>query len=98
MRRQVRVDPEFFTDLDAQLGATRGPNGEPSATDFLLLDLPSIAEALALQFDQLPKLFDERDDYRYLVASGRLVRAALVVGQLVSDGSIDLIGIEIDNE
>jgi hypothetical protein len=96
LRRQVRVDPEFFVDLDAQLGVTRGPNGEPSATDFLLLDLPPIAEAFALEFDQLPKLFDERDDYRYLVASGRLVRAALVVGQLVSDGSIELIGIEID--
>jgi hypothetical protein len=60
----------------------------------LLLDLPSMAEAFAAQFDQLPQLIADRDDYRYLVASGRLVRAALIVGQLVSDGSIELIGID----
>ncbi len=24
----------FFTGLDAQLGESRGPNGEPSASDF----------------------------------------------------------------
>lgn len=28
-----------------QLGDTRGPNGEPSATDFLVLELPAIVEA-----------------------------------------------------
>lgn len=43
-RRSVRVDPQFFSDLDAQLGETRGPQGEPSSSDFLLLDLPTIAD------------------------------------------------------
>jgi hypothetical protein len=37
-RRVVRVDSQFFADLDAQLGDTRGPNGEPSSSDFLLLE------------------------------------------------------------
>lgn len=70
-------------------------NGEPSATDFLLLDLPTIAEAFALRFDQLPKVFDERDDYRVLSSlCGRLVCAALIVGQVDSDGSIELIAID----
>ena len=44
----VRVDAQFFADLDAQLPETRGPNGEPSASDFLVIDLPTISAAFAL--------------------------------------------------
>lgn len=95
-RRSVRVDAPFFVELDAQLGETRGPNGEPSASDFLLMDLPTIADAFAERFDDFPLMYPDRGDYRYLVTTGRLVRAAMVVGQLVADGSIVLFGIEID--
>lgn len=38
-RRTVRVDQAFFDDLDRQLGSDRGPNGEPSSTDFIVIDL-----------------------------------------------------------
>ena len=95
-RRTVRVDQQFFTELDAQLGETRGPNGEPSASDFLLIELPTIAETFGERFDELLRLYPERDDYRYLVAGGRLVYAVVVVGQLINDDMISLFGIEID--
>lgn len=95
-RRTVRVDIQFFTELDAQLGETREPNGEPSATDFLLIDLPTIADAFAERFDEFPTLYPDRDDYRYLVTTGRLVYAVVVVGQLLADESILLFGIDID--
>jgi hypothetical protein len=95
-RRTVRVDQQFFTELDAQLGETRGPNGEPSASDFLLIELPTIAETFGERFDELLRLYPERDDYRYLVAGGRLVYAVIVVGQLIDDDTISLFGIEID--
>lgn len=95
-RRTVRVDQQFFTELDAQLGETRGPNGEPSASDFLLIELPTIAETFGERFDELLRLYPERDDYRYLVAGGRLVYAVVVVGQLINDDTISLFGIEID--
>lgn len=95
-RRTVRVDPQFFTELDAQLGETRGPNGEPSASDFLLIELPTIAETFGERFDELLRLYPERDDYRYLVAGGRLVYAVVVVGQLINEDTISLFGIEID--
>lgn len=72
-RRTVRVDPQFFGDLDAQLRDTRGPNGEPSASDFILFDLPPIAEVFADSFDDLPAMFDGRSDYRYLVTTGSLL-------------------------
>ena len=95
-RRQVRVDPQFFADLEAQLGDTRGPNGEPSSTDFLLLDLPSIADVFAESFEELPAMYAGREDYRYLVTTGTLVAAAVVIGQVVADESIVLFGIEIE--
>ncbi len=95
-RRTVRVDPQFFTELDAQLGEARGPNGEPSASDFLLIELPTIADTFAERFDELLRLYPERNDYRYLVAGGRLVYAVVVVGQLIDDDLISLFGIEID--
>lgn len=41
-------------------------------------------------------MFPGREDYRYLVTTGTLIAAAVVVGQLVADGSIVLFGIEID--
>ena len=71
-------------------------NGEPSSSDFLLIDLPSIADMFATSFDELPAMYEGRTDYRYLVTTGSLVTAAVIVGQLHTDGSIILFGIEID--
>lgn len=95
-RRNVRVDAQFFAELDAQLSGSRGPGGEPSSSDFLVIDLPTISDAFAEHFDEFPSMYPDRSDYRYLVAAGKLVRAALVVGQLVADGSIVLFSIDID--
>ena len=41
-------------------------------------------------------MYPDRADYRYLVATGKLVRAVLVVGQLVADGSIALFSVDLD--
>jgi len=38
-RRVVRATPRFFEDLDRQLRAERGPNGEPSTNDFQVCEL-----------------------------------------------------------
>jgi hypothetical protein len=53
-RRQVRVDQASFDELDDQLGEDRGPNGEPSATDFIVTELLTIVEEFAERFDSLP--------------------------------------------
>ncbi len=95
-RRTVRVDPAFFDDLDSQLGNHRGPNGEPSSTDFIVIDLPTVVDEFAERFDTLPIAYPGRSDYRVLVASGTLVAASVVVGQLLADGTIALLGVEID--
>ncbi len=52
-RREVRVADSFFARLDHQLRPERGPNGEASATDFIVIDLPTIVEEFATSFDEL---------------------------------------------
>jgi len=95
-RRTVRVDQAFFDDLDRQLGSDRGPNGEPSSTDFIVIDLPTIVDEFAEHFDTFPVAYPDRPDYRVLVVGGTLVAAAVVVGQLVAEDGIVLLGVELD--
>lgn len=95
-RRVVRVASAFFEELDRQLGPDRGENGEPSATDFLVIDLPTFVERFATGFEALPEIVEGVPAARVLVAIGRLVRAVAVYGLLAADGSIDLIGVELD--
>jgi len=63
-RRTVRATRDFFADLDAQLPAERGPNGEPSTNDFQVVELLRIVDEFATGFDTLPPLFPGEDDYR----------------------------------
>ncbi len=95
-RHVVRVSPAFFDQLDNELGADRGDKGQPSATDFLVIDLPAIVERFATDFEGLPEFVEGVSVARVLVATGRLVRALAVYGFLTPDGSIELIGIELD--
>lgn len=46
-RRAVRATARFFEDLDRQLGAERGPDGQPSTNDFQVFDLFRIVETFA---------------------------------------------------
>lgn len=95
-RRVVRVAPSFFEDLDRQLGADRGPNGEPSIVDFQSVELIEITDEFATGFEQLPRVVESRDDYRQLVKAGLLVRGISVIAQQVSDGAIELLRLDVD--
>ena len=95
-RRPVRVDQVFFDLLDEQLGEERGPNGEPSSGDFLLVDLPLIAEAFATRFESLSMPNAEHPEFRSFVTSGLLVPSSLVTGVLDPDGVITLLSVRID--
>ena len=95
-RRTVSVSHAVFEELDRVLGAERGPNGEPSANDFLTIDLLPIVDAFATRFDTFPEAVLGRADYRMLIGSGALVRGFVVFGQLVPDGSIELLHIRLD--
>ena len=95
-RRIVRASTAFFEDLDRQLGPYRGPHGEPSATDFLVIEVPAIVEQFATGFNTLPEAVEGVAEARMVIGTGRLVRAFAVYGLLMSDDSVELIGIEID--
>lgn len=95
-RRTVRVDPGFFNELDLQLSEERGPNGEPSAGDFLLVDLPLIAEVFSTRFESLMQPIDGRPDYRSHLTSGLLVPRVLITAHLGADEVVTLMNIDID--
>ena len=94
----VRVSRGVFDELDRVLGAERGARGEPSVNDFLTIDLLPIVDAFATRFDELPEAVPGRPDYRLLIAAGVLVRGLAVIGQLTSDGSIELLHVRLDFE
>jgi hypothetical protein len=95
-RRVVRATARFFNDLDRQLPAERGPNGEPSANDFQVLDLLRIVEEFATRWDELPELLHGRSDYRILLATGNVVARFAVIAQLATDGAIELVQLDLD--
>jgi hypothetical protein len=90
------VAPAFFEMLDLQLRPDRGPNGEPSATDFLVIDLPEIVDTFAVGFDELPEVIEGLPSARIYIGAGALVSGVAVYGVEVADGVVELIGVEID--
>ena len=52
-RRVVRVTPDLFRQLDAQLPAERGPRGEPTVAEFAATDLLDIVQTFSALWDQL---------------------------------------------
>jgi hypothetical protein len=61
-----------------------------------VVDLPTIVEEFAQRWDSLLPAYAGRDDYRVLVTTGALVAVAVIIGQLVDDGIVVLLGIEMD--
>ncbi len=95
-RREVRVTEAFFEELDAQLGSVRGQTGEPSATDFLVIDLPAVVERFASGFDELPEAVEGIASARMFIGSSALVRAFVVHGIETTEGVVELVGVELD--
>ena len=65
-------------------------------TDFLVIDLPAVVDLFATDFDTLPEIIEGLPAARMLIATGRLVTRFVVFGVESPDGSIDLIGIDLD--
>lgn len=95
-RRVVRVSQAFFDQLDEQLPSERGPEGDPSATDFVVIELSAVVERFASGFDNLPEVIEGAPGARMLIAPGLLVRVFAVFGVLMIDGSVELVGITLE--
>ena len=72
-RPRVRVTASFFDRLDELLPPERSADGRPSATDFLLHDLPAIIDLLAEDFERRTVPIADDPEIRALVAAGVLV-------------------------
>jgi hypothetical protein len=95
-RRDVRPTRDFYLALERQLPAERGPAGQPCRADFQFHELVPIFTRFATGWDGLPRLVPGREDYRVLVVRRVLLPAISVIGQLASDGAIELVEIELD--
>lgn len=94
-QRFVTFTSSFFADLDRQLPERR--NSElPSRTDFLDYELSAIRERFSYGFDDLLVSVPGRPDYRAVIEPGRVVYSFAVVGQLMRDGTVQIMGIKID--
>jgi hypothetical protein len=96
-RRRVRATPEFFQALDRLLPSERG-GGRPSRADFQSLELLHAVDRQVRHGLRRPppELIPGRSDYRILISGGSLVTAFTEVGQLASDGSVELVDLDID--
>ena len=95
-RRVVRVAQSFFDRLDQLLPAERTSSGVPSATDFLLHDLPAAIDRLADDYENVTLEIEEVPGVRVLIASGHLVERLALYTVLTSDESIEIIYLELD--
>lgn len=95
-RRPVRVSPAAFDQLDSQLPQDRGPLGEPSVGDFIVLELPAVIERFAVGFEDLPEIIEGTPSGRMLIAPGLLVRAYVVYGLLLEQNTIEIVGISVE--
>ena len=94
--RPVRFTEQFFDRLDSILPQERGDDGEPSATDFLLFDLPRIRDLLASDFEA--NTFPIEDsDLRAFVGAGMLV-PSIVLYACSDDVAVVVTWIAIGNE
>ena len=84
-----------FERLDELLPAERGADGTPSATDFLLHDLPAIIDLLAEDFLGRTSPVADDPEIRVLIAAGALVSFVAIYGVLAADNAVDVIYVEL---
>jgi hypothetical protein len=94
---RCRESPKAFSNNSGELLPNeRGENSEPSITDFLVIEVPVIVERFANGFDGLAEIVDGVPAGRMLIASGLLVSMFVAFDILLVDGSIEVVGLDID--
>lgn len=94
--RLVRVAPGVFVHLDEVLGEDRGVDGRPSTTDFLVHDLPPLLDLLRSDYEGCTRPLVAGGVVRVLVSVGVLAPAVALYTVQSRDGSITVVGIDID--
>jgi len=92
--RLVCFTEQFFDRLDLLLPNERGADGTPSVTDFLLLDLPRVRDALVSDYEG-STLPTEEPDVRVLIAAGVLVDRYAIYATC-EDNTVDVFWLVFD--
>ncbi len=82
--------------MDELFPAQRTADGRPSATDFLLHEMSSIIEKLAVDFDAATIPSGLEPDVRVLIESGILVPLLAVYASIVADGGVEVFYLDIE--
>ena len=93
--RLVRFSDSFFDRLDALLPAERPGDGSPSATDFLLIDVPRLRDRLANDYRGSTLPTDD-PDVRVIVAASMLFRAVALYVVEMPDGHIEVVWLSFE--
>ena len=96
--RVVRFVPYFFDRLDELLPESRTTEGSPSATDFLMFDLPRVRDMLAADFEGCTTLVPPGEKVRVFVGSGSLVPYFALFAVVAADRLVEVLDIEISSE
>ena len=93
-RRRVIVLDSFFDYLEEVLPSERGPDGTPSITDFIVLDLMGVTDALAEDYEGTTNPVPGLPGYRIFITSGSTV-SHLAVYVRLSGQDVEVIDFEI---
>jgi hypothetical protein len=93
--REVRFTEQFFDRLDWLLPEERSSMGEPSVTDFLLMELPTIRDLLSSRFEDVTVATSD-PDVRVCVVTGVLVKAVAVFASIDQRDRVEVFWLVID--
>ena len=94
--RVVRFERSFFDDLDRQLPAERSSVGQPSATDFLLHDVPRLRDRLAEDFEGNTLPVEGHRPIRVLIAAGSLVSSIALYAYVDRSDTVAVIALDVE--
>lgn len=95
-RRRVQVSQSFFNRLDELLPAERTADGGPSATDFLLHEVPTVVDLLAEDYVGTTLPVEDAPPVRVLITNGVLAPFIAVYAYLRVDDVVEVIYLDID--
>jgi hypothetical protein len=95
-RRVVRFSELFFASLDEQLPAERPGDGQPSVSDFLVFDVPTLFDRLAEDFEGCTTSVPPGHKVRAYIGGGVLVSYFVAYAIIRSDDVVEVVDIEIE--
>jgi hypothetical protein len=96
IRRVVRFSDQFFASLDEQLSTDRPGDGQPSVTDFLAFEVPTLRDRLAEDLEGCTTTVPPGHQVRAYVGSGVLVTFFIALVVVRADNVVEVVDIEIE--